>query len=84
MSDGTDSTDQDSSPYGYTPTLYVCVLYVVLFSVTTLLHVGQAARWRLWWLYPTIVLCGVAEILGWAARLWSSKSPDEMTPFLMQ
>ncbi|KZT61016.1 RTA1-domain-containing protein [Calocera cornea HHB12733] len=72
------------SPYGYVPTLYVCILYVVLFSLSTLAHSVQAARARLWWLFPTIVAGGLAEVIGWAGRLWSSKSVDNLNPFLMQ
>lgn len=38
----------------------------------------------MWWLLPTAVLCGVMEILGWSARLWSSISPTMQTPFIIQ
>ncbi|KAI0076079.1 RTA1-domain-containing protein, partial [Panus rudis PR-1116 ss-1] len=72
------------SPYGYVPTLWICALYVALFSLTTLIHVVQAGYYRLWFLYPTVVLGGIAEIIGWAGRLWSSKNPPSLNPFLMQ
>ncbi|KZT61022.1 RTA1 like protein [Calocera cornea HHB12733] len=72
------------SPYGYIPTLYVCGIYVGLFGLATLLHCGLAIRYRLWWIFPTLVAGGLAETIGWAARLWSSKSPDRLDPFIMQ
>ncbi|KAG1873954.1 RTA-like protein [Suillus subluteus] len=33
---------------------------------------------------PTATLAGILEILGWSARLWSSKSPKLITPYEMQ
>jgi len=77
-------TELDFSPYGYTPTLYVCALYVALFGLTTLLHTVQAIRSRLWWLFPTIIAGGIAEIIGWSGRLWSAKDVFNLNPFLMQ
>jgi len=74
------------SPYGYTPTLWICILFVTLFGVTTALHLVQAlyVKPRLYWLIPTMVFCGLCEAIGWAARVWSSKSPSKVDPFLMQ
>ncbi|KAJ7464071.1 RTA1 like protein-domain-containing protein [Mycena latifolia] len=72
------------SPYGYTPTEYVCIIFVVLFSLSTFLHLGQAAYYRLWWLIPSACLAGLLEITGWAARLWSSISPRIFKSFEMQ
>ncbi|KAJ7686269.1 RTA1 like protein-domain-containing protein [Mycena rosella] len=72
------------SPYGYTPTEYVCIIFVVLFSSSTLLHLGQATYYRLWWLIPTACLAGVLEIVGWAGRLWSAISPHLFKSFEMQ
>jgi hypothetical protein len=47
-------------------------------------HVLQTIRFRLWWLFPTVVLCGLLEIIGWSARLWSSKRPHLHEAFIMQ
>ena len=52
------------SPYGYTPTMWICTLFVVLFGITSVVHLAQAIRYRLWWLIPTAMLCGVSEIIG--------------------
>ncbi|KAJ7028653.1 RTA1-like protein [Mycena alexandri] len=48
------------------------------------LHIGQATYYRMWWLLPTAVLCGIGKLLGWSGRLWSSISLAAQTPFLMQ
>ncbi|KAJ7184984.1 RTA1-domain-containing protein [Mycena filopes] len=70
--------------YGYVPHEYVAVLFVSLFGLSTVLHIGQAAQFRMWWLFPTVCLCGVGEIIGWSGRLWSSFSPTLHTPFMIQ
>lgn len=48
------------------------------------LHIVQAVRSRLWWLFPTAVVFGITELIGWSGRLWSSHNPLLRTPFLMQ
>jgi len=78
-----DSLDIDS-PYNYVPTEYVCAIFVALYGLSTLIHIGQMFRYRLWWLLPTAVLAGTAEVIGWSGRLWSSKNPFLQTPFLIQ
>ncbi|KAF7378343.1 RTA1-domain-containing protein [Mycena sanguinolenta] len=72
------------SQYGYTPREYVGIIFVVLFGTSTILHVGQALRYRMWWLLPTVCLCGLGEAIGWAGRLWSSFKPDLHKPFMIQ
>ncbi|KAF7339047.1 hypothetical protein MVEN_01980900 [Mycena venus] len=39
---------------------------------------------RMWWLLPTVCLCGVGELIGWSARLWSSFSLSLHKPFMIQ
>ncbi|KAF7324521.1 RTA1-domain-containing protein [Mycena kentingensis (nom. inval.)] len=38
----------------------------------------------MWWLLPTLFLCGLGETIGWSGRLWSSFSPNLHKAFLMQ
>ncbi|KAH9039416.1 RTA1-like protein [Lactarius hengduanensis] len=78
-----DSNDNENL-YNYVPTEWVCILFVALFAISTTLHIVQAVRYRLWWLFPTAVLSGITEILGWSGRLWSSQNPLLRTPFLIQ
>ncbi|KAF9003011.1 RTA1 like protein-domain-containing protein [Cyathus striatus] len=72
------------SPYHYIPSEGVAITFIVLFSLSTIIHLGQSAKYRVWWLLPTVCLCGVLEIIGWSARLWSSFTPAAKTPFEMQ
>jgi len=72
------------SPYNYVPTEYVCAIFLALYGLSTLIHIGQMFRYRLWWLLPTVVLAGTAEVIGWSGRLWSSKNVLLNTPFLIQ
>lgn len=39
---------------------------------------------HMWWTLPTAVTAGLGEVIGWTARLWSSKNPLNLNPFLMQ
>ena len=39
-----DHVSQFSSLYGYTPTTWICILFVVLHSFSTLVHLAQATR----------------------------------------
>ncbi|KAJ7823783.1 RTA1 like protein-domain-containing protein [Mycena olivaceomarginata] len=72
------------SPYGYTPTEYVCIIYVVLFACSTLTHVGQAIHHRMWWLFPSAILAGILETVGWGGRLWSATQPNVFEPYEIQ
>ncbi|KAJ7226607.1 RTA1-like protein [Mycena rebaudengoi] len=74
----------DQSKYRYVPTQFVAIIFVVLFTISTILHIGQATYYRMWWLFPTVCLCGMGEIAGWSGRLWSSISPTLDDPFMMQ
>ncbi|KAI0651906.1 RTA1 like protein [Trametes meyenii] len=70
--------------YGYLPSDPANKTFLILFVVTTLLHLAQATRARTWWLLPTVVLAGIGEILGWAARTWSFYKPLNSDAYLMQ
>ncbi|KAJ6610661.1 RTA1 like protein-domain-containing protein [Mycena sp. CBHHK59/15] len=71
-------------PYGYTPTEWICISFLGLFIISTVLHIAQAIRYRVWWLLPTAVVSGILEIIGWSARLWSSFRPLLLLPFEIQ
>ncbi|KAJ2935028.1 hypothetical protein H1R20_g2081, partial [Candolleomyces eurysporus] len=57
---------------------------ISFFGVSTMWHTGSAVYRRMWWLFPTVVLCGVMEVLGWSARLWSHYEPLNDVPFQIQ
>ncbi|KAF9035019.1 RTA1-like protein [Hymenopellis radicata] len=76
--------DSDTSFYGYVPDRATAIVFLVLFSISTVAHIGQAVTYRTWWMLGTAVLCGLLEILGWVARLWSSYNPGLDVPYEMQ
>ncbi|KAF7341349.1 hypothetical protein MVEN_01871400 [Mycena venus] len=79
-----DQTANDDSQYGYVPQEAVAILFLALYGISTVLHVGQAKYFRTWWLLPTAALCGIGELVGWSGRLWSSIDPTADTPFIIQ
>ncbi|KAI0057294.1 RTA1-like protein [Artomyces pyxidatus] len=74
---------QDSL-YIYFPTEWVCATLLSFFALSTLIHLGQMIYFRIWWLYPTAVVAGTLEIVGWAGRTWSSLNPRSFSPYIMQ
>jgi hypothetical protein len=76
----------DFNPYGYLPKEYVSIIFLVLFSVSGLLHIGQSIYYKTWFMFPTAVLAALLEVLGWSARLWSYLAPSDVifTPYKMQ
>ncbi|KAF9028707.1 RTA1-domain-containing protein [Hymenopellis radicata] len=47
-------------------------------------HAFQAGRYKTWWAFPTMVLCGLMELIGWGARFSSSIDPTLSNPFIIQ
>lgn len=74
----------DNSGYGYTPTFWICVLFVVLYSLSCIAHTLQGLVYRKWWMLPTMSLGCIGEIIGWSGRLWSSQNVKLLNPFLIQ
>ncbi|KAL5634207.1 hypothetical protein ACGC1H_006135 [Rhizoctonia solani] len=74
----------DRLPFHYVPTGWVCITFLVLFGLTTTGHLIQALLSRTKYMIPTLVLCGVGELLGWAGRYWGHVSPHNGDPFMMQ
>ncbi|KAJ7607918.1 RTA1 like protein-domain-containing protein [Roridomyces roridus] len=80
---GLPPSEADVYYYGYIPQERVAIIFVVLFGVAAVTHIVQAAYYKLWWLYPTVIAACIGEILGWAGRLWSSREPQRSEPYLM-
>ncbi|KZV76205.1 RTA1-domain-containing protein [Peniophora sp. CONT] len=77
-------TINDVSSYGYVPTRASAIAFLTLYGISTTLHVAQAIYFRLWFLLPTAVVCGLGELIGWSGRLWSSYNVLNENAFLMQ
>lgn len=86
MSSSAEPEQQYGQPgfYGYTPTMAVCIVFLTFFAISGLLHLGQAFKWRTWWMIPTMVVGCLGEVIGWSGRLWSSQNVTLLDPFLMQ
>jgi len=82
--DRASNTDFHRNPYGYVPTEWICILFIVLFSISTIIQAVEATYTQLYWLFPTVCIAGGLEIIGWSGRLWSSLNVDAKSPYLMQ
>ncbi|GAA5911195.1 hypothetical protein JCM8208_005755 [Rhodotorula glutinis] len=74
----------NTSQFGYVPSISLGVVFLVLFALTGLAHLGQViyAR-RYWWMMFMVVGC-LLEVLGWAARLWAHWEPLSFNAYVMQ
>ncbi|KAI9806463.1 MAG: hypothetical protein M1833_003650 [Piccolia ochrophora] len=70
--------------FGYTPSIVVGVLGVVLFAVSTVLHAYQISRYRTWYFIPLVV--GTAmEVVGYIFRILANRiSPYNVIYFVVQ
>ncbi|KJA17990.1 hypothetical protein HYPSUDRAFT_45711 [Hypholoma sublateritium FD-334 SS-4] len=74
----------DESRYGYTPSRVATIVFVVLFGISSILHLGQAVKYRTWFMLITAFLSGVMETVGWAARFYSSFHPTNTMAYTIQ
>ncbi|KAG8738022.1 hypothetical protein FRC11_001670 [Ceratobasidium sp. 423] len=74
----------DGFPFNYVPTGWIGILFLALFGVTTAGHLLQALFFRTMYMIPTLVLCGIGELLGWAGRYWGHVNPHNDDAFMMQ
>jgi len=80
---------QDVNPktgtfYGYFVDAHIAITFLVLFSITGAIHVGQSIYHRVWWIAPTFALCAAVEVLGWVGRYWSSQNYAALSPYFME
>ncbi|KAM0746418.1 RTA1-domain-containing protein [Meredithblackwellia eburnea MCA 4105] len=78
-----DGKGHGGSLYGYVPWESAAIAFITLFALLTFAHLGLLIRSRIWWLV-VLSIGGVAEIIGWAGRLWSAKSVKSLDAFLTQ
>ncbi|KAH8827547.1 RTA1 like protein-domain-containing protein [Flagelloscypha sp. PMI_526] len=84
MGTGKVPLDFFKNPYGYTPTLAICIVYSLLFLFSFFAHIVQAFKHRMIWLFFTTALCAIMETLGWGSRLWSNLNMENHLPFKLQ
>ena len=69
--------------YGYKPSLAAGIVFCILFAIFAL---GHLFRFVQFFTASSLLLfiAALLEVLGWAARTWSSQCPYNKTAFLMQ
>ncbi|KAH8826107.1 RTA1-domain-containing protein [Flagelloscypha sp. PMI_526] len=70
--------------FGYIPTKSTCYVFLVLFAVSAIIHIGQSIFSRRYWLIPTAALCCALEAGGWGTRLSSALNPMNNMGFKVQ
>ncbi|PVH97369.1 RTA1-domain-containing protein [Periconia macrospinosa] len=69
--------------YRYEPSIAAAVIFIVLFAITTLLHIYQIIRRRTWYFIP-LAVGGIFEAVSYAARVASAKDQWALTPYIVQ
>ncbi|KAH7141253.1 RTA1 like protein-domain-containing protein [Dactylonectria estremocensis] len=71
--------------YHYNPSLAAAVVFVVVFSISALLHIWQIFRHRTWYFIPFLIGC-LFEAVGYVGRAMSAQqAPDfTMNPYIIQ
>ncbi|GJN88216.1 hypothetical protein Rhopal_001181-T1 [Rhodotorula paludigena] len=75
-----DATDQ----YGYVPSIAMGAIFLAVFSLSGLAHVGQTIYSRRYWWMVCMWLGNLLEILGWGARLGAHWKPLDFNLYIMQ
>ncbi|KZM20554.1 uncharacterized protein EKO05_0011075 [Ascochyta rabiei] len=70
-------------PYRYHPSRTAAIIFVVAFSLTTLLHTFQLCKRKTRYFIP-LVVGGIFEILGYVGRILSTNDLWALGPFIMQ
>ncbi|KAH8649191.1 RTA1 like protein-domain-containing protein [Xylariales sp. PMI_506] len=76
---------QDGKPvyYPYIPSSSAGLVFVILFSAVTILHLVRMCRFHTWYFTP-MILGGICEIFGYYGRYWAASMPDSPKPFMLQ
>jgi len=69
--------------YGYVPSMAAGIVFLVLFGLSMVIHVGQTIYTRTWF-NIVFAIGALVEVLGWAGRTWSAECPYNSEAFLMQ
>ncbi|KAF3041902.1 hypothetical protein E8E12_006217 [Didymella heteroderae] len=69
--------------YRYYPSQVAAIIFVVLFGLTTILHLFQLVKKRTWYFIP-LVIGGAFETIGFIGRYLSKNDIWALGPFIMQ
>ncbi|GAA6062996.1 hypothetical protein JCM10212_004978 [Sporobolomyces blumeae] len=70
--------------YGYYPSIAMNTVFVVLFSISLLAHIGQLAIKRRTWFMVVMPLGCLLEVIGYAFRLYSHSDVAARSPYIGQ
>ncbi|CAI6337819.1 unnamed protein product [Periconia digitata] len=70
-------------PYRYHPSRTAAIVFIVAFSLTTILHTAQLIRKKTWYFIPMVV-GGIFEVVGFVGRALSTNDLWALGPFIMQ
>ncbi|KAI2463143.1 RTA1 like protein [Annulohypoxylon bovei var. microspora] len=79
----------DSTPtfvfYRYKPSIVAAILFIILFAISALLHIGVLVRKRTWYFIPFVIGC-LFETVGYVGRAMSSPEYPNFTqnPYIIQ
>ncbi|CAF3735783.1 unnamed protein product [Adineta steineri] len=60
--------------FRYDPSIAGASIFLAMFSIVTIVHIYQMFRYKTYY-YIAIVICGIAEVVGYATRLVSRANP---------
>ncbi|KAF3398386.1 Protein RTM1 [Penicillium rolfsii] len=69
--------------YGYTPSIVAGVIFIILFSGTTIFHAFQLTKARCWYFIPFVV-GGVFQIIGYICRVIARNNLSSVTIYALQ
>lgn len=67
----------EHGPYGYEPILFLPIVFAALYAASALVHMGQLAWTRHWWLLLLVFAC-VAEAGGNSVRVYGHFKPRDV------
>ncbi|KAL5321395.1 hypothetical protein ACEPPN_009353 [Leptodophora sp. 'Broadleaf-Isolate-01'] len=86
MAAGNTTTTAEESAngiYPYKPNSFICIVFAALFGGSMLYHIFQMIRKKTWF-YTPLVVGSLMMTLGYVARYFSAKSPDDLMPYIAQ
>jgi hypothetical protein len=60
------------------------LFHILTVHLEIAIHLTQSVIYRMWFMIPSACFGGALEVLGWSARVWSTKNIHLSTPFTIQ
>ncbi|EFQ27023.1 RTA1 like protein [Colletotrichum graminicola] len=72
------------SLYQYRPNLAVNILFLALFALAAVVHIGLGIRWRTWGFMAFMIAGCFSEIIGYVGRIIMYYNPFQFAGFMLQ